>query len=322
MRAPVTKVLVVGAGAIGSLLGARFAAAGDRVTLVGRPDHVRAIREHGLRIDGIAPGSFSVIATTDLAEAEAPDAVALAVKTYDLAAVSASLGRGLTRAAPLLLPQNGLHVDGPVAAALSLGGWGDPESWIVRAVNTIPATLVAPGVVRQPGVGEITLPDPASRGSASAATSAWRAHLHRAGIEVRTVLDFERELWRKALVNAAINPVTALHRVPNGRLLDPPYRSEALGLLREAQRAAAAAGFVFTDREADADLERVVRATARNRSSMLQDVERGRPTEIDAISGEIVMTAGARGIDLPRTREVIDRLHRARPSSPEPAQPS
>jgi 2-dehydropantoate 2-reductase len=305
------KILVFGAGAIGSLFGARLVAAGNSVQLVGRAEHVAAIRSHGLRVEGTGAGTFRVEALSDVREATSPDVVILAVKTFNLASTASALGARLSRWVPILLPQNGLNVETTVAAALRSREGEDPTPWLVRAVNTVPVTLVGPGIVRQAGDGEVVIRDPQLPGPSADAASVFRALLTEAGIRVRLVPDLERELWRKALVNAAINPVTALHRVPNGRLLVDPYREEARVLLREAQQAAAAAGFAFTDAEADRDLDRVVRSTAENRSSMLQDRERGRPTEIDAISGEILRTATRQGIDLPATRAVVERLRAA-----------
>ncbi|MGI0156698.1 MAG: ketopantoate reductase family protein, partial [Thermoplasmata archaeon] len=253
-------------------------------------------------------GTFLLEALDSIGSAHAPDAVVLATKTFDLRRGATELGERFPRLVPTLLPQNGLDVEEVASEPLRSASGKDPIPVLVRAVNTIPATLVAPGVVRQAGDGEIVLRDPARPTPSSAATTVFRDAFHRAGVPVRLVPDLERELWRKALVNAAINPVTALHGVPNGRLRETPYREESRVLLREAQRAAEASGFRFSDSEADADLDRVVRASAQNRSSMLQDRERGRPTEIDAISGALLRAASAHGIDLPATRAVVARL--------------
>jgi len=314
-------VAVLGAGAVGCLLAARLARAGNRVILVGRAETVEAVRAHGLRVEGEEPGSWSVDAVERLAPGSGLEAVLIGVKTYDLDPAAVAIATSLPGPVPLLLPQNGLHVETVVERTLVARGWPSPGAWVVRAVSTVPAMVVAPGVVRQPGSGEVVLREPSSAGAAAAATGTWRALLERAGVRVRTVPDLDRELWRKALVNAAINPVTAVHGVPNGALLDAPYRDEARILLREAQRAAAAAGYPLDDAAADDALARVVGATARNRSSMLQDVDRGRPTEIDAISGEIVRTAAAAGIDLPATRAVVARLATTRSGAPAPTQP-
>ncbi len=314
------RILTLGAGAVGSVLAARLSAAGYSVELTARPAHAAAIRAHGLRVTGTDEGTFHPTALADLADASPPDAVLLTVKTFDLAAAATALGRRFPRPVPTLLPQNGLHIEPPVVAALRAASGADPTSALVRAVSSIPATLVGPGVVRQAGAGEIVLRDPAGGGPAAGATALFRDAFARAGLAVRLVDDLDRELWSKAIVNAAINPVTALHRVTNGRLRESPFREEAVALLREAQRAAGAAGVEFSDEVADRALERIVRATAENRSSMLQDRERGRPTEVDAISGEIVRVAAAHGIDLPRTRAVVERLRR--PAAADAAQSS
>ncbi|MGI0070931.1 MAG: ketopantoate reductase family protein [Thermoplasmata archaeon] len=316
------KVLVVGAGAVGSVLGARLSSAGHEVELLSRPAHVAAIRVDGLRLEGAGGGVFRPSAITDFAQATRPDVVLLTVKTPDLGAVATKLGARFPTLVPTLLPQNGLTAESLVVGPLRAAGGADPGPWLVRAVNSIPATLVAPGVVRLAGDGEIVLRDPAVATPSSTSIAILRDLLARTGIRVRLVPDLERELWRKALINAAVNPVTALGGVVNGRLGDPPYRDEAHTLLREAQRAAALAGFPFSDADADADLERVIRATAENRSSMLQDVDRGRSTEVDAISGEIVRTARAHGVDLPATRAVVVRLEalaRARAGRTQPS---
>jgi 2-dehydropantoate 2-reductase len=315
------RITVVGAGSVGCLFGARLAASGQSVRLIGRPESVRTLARNGIRVEGVDPGVWSVEATTSVDPGPEPDLVLLTVKTFDLVAAARALASAFRTPVPTLLPQNGLHIDVPVAAAVRAGGWTDPARVLVRAVNTVPAMLVAPGVVRQPGVGEVLLPDPSVAGAAPAA-GRFASVLATAGVPVRTVADLDLELWRKALVNAAINPVTAIHRVRNGRLLEPPYRAEAWTLLREAQRAAELAGFAFTNDEADRSLERVLRATAENRSSMLQDVERGRPTEIDEISGEILRTAAEHGVDLPATRKVLGRLAGAPAGPSGAAQPS
>ena len=297
------RVVVFGAGAIGSLLGAYLDRAGHSVLLVARPEHVAVIRESGLHLVGQFEGTFRVEAATEIPPGPTPDAVLLTVKTFDLATAAATVARGVRPGTPLLLPQNGLGIEERAARALRAGGWSEPESAMVRAVNSLPATWVRPGEIRVAGEGEILLPE--ARGPAARSIELMDHLLRGAGIRVRSVSDLRREVWRKAVLNAAVNPVTAVHDVVNGRLIDPPYQEEALHLLEEAARSARAAGVDLGDEEARADLDRVVRATAENRSSMLQDIDRGRPTEIDAISGEILRSGEAHGLDLPFTRKAI-----------------
>jgi 2-dehydropantoate 2-reductase len=302
------KILILAAGAIGSVLAARLQQAGHDVEVVARPDHVAAIRAHGLVVEGLAPGTFHVRALESLHDASGPELAILAAKTVNLATAAAELGRRFPRLPPTLLPQNGLHVEGPVRDVLRSEGVTTSEHSLVRAVTFLGATLERPGVVRQAGNAELVFQDPSAGGAAASATTAFLELFRGTRVRTRTVPDLERELWRKAIVNAAVNPVTALHGVTNGRLLVAPYHDPATRLLREAQRAAALAGYGISDAEADAELERVLRATAENRSSMLQDWTRGRPTEIDAISGEILREAAAHGVHLPETEAVVAQL--------------
>lgn len=311
------NVIVVGAGAVGSLFGARLASGGHHVTLVGRAAHVRAIQGGGLRVEGTAGGTFALDAVTDLAAAGPADAVLLTVKAFDLGSAAGALGRSLGPV-PTLLTQNGLGIESGVLDALRRAGWSRAEEWVVRAVHSVPATWLRPGVVRASGTGEVVLPDPASRGALDASIKRFVELLRGSGFSVRIAMDFEREVWRKVVVNAAINPVTALHGVPNGRLVEGPLHEEAEGLLAEALEVARAEGFAIGGDEAAGDLDRVLRATAENRSSMLQDIDRGRPTEIDAISGELLRRGAEHGIDLPRTREAA-RAVRARAAAGAPA---
>jgi 2-dehydropantoate 2-reductase len=300
------RVVVVGAGAIGTLLAGSLLEAGHSVTVVTRPAYLARLRTEGLRVESASGVRTYRVPIEDRPPADGTDLAVLAVKTFDVAGAASALGRAPP--VPTLLPQNGLGIERIVAGALRDSGWADPTRYLVRAVNSVPSTALGPGVVRWGGQGEILLPDAGEAGDAAPYVAAFRDLLAGAGLRVRTVPGFARELWRKAVLNAAINPVTAVRGIPNGELRNEPYRSEAITLLHEAAQAAARAGVFFADAEIEEDWERVVRSTATNRSSMLQDLDRGRPTEIDAISGELLRTAAAHGLELPATRAIIDRV--------------
>jgi 2-dehydropantoate 2-reductase len=305
------RIVIFGAGAIGSLLGASLAHGGHTVLLVGRADHVAAIRAEGLRVTGAIVETVPLLAETTVPPEFVPEMALLTPKTFDLAAAASLFALQVPVPVPTLLPQNGLGVEETVGAALTDGGWTDPPRWMVRAVNTLPATLLGPGAVRAAGKGELLLGR--ASGPAAAATRAFARLFRAADIPVRTVEHLEREVWRKALINAAVNPVTALHGIPNGRLLEEPYLAESWELLHEALETARAYDVVFTEKEMRADLEKIVRATAENRSSMLQDFDRGRRTEIQAISGELLRRGTAKGLDLPATRRAIETIRARTP---------
>jgi 2-dehydropantoate 2-reductase len=301
------KILVLGAGAVGSLIGAWLQEGGHSVVLVGRADHVAAVRGHGLEISGPRPRVVRMEAAVAIRPGAQADVVLVTTKTFDLERAATDLARTLPPH-PVLFLQNGLGILPLARDTLRSAGWADPAAYAVRGVNSIPATWVGPGEVRETGVGEILLPVPGEAGPAAGAARLFRMLFDGARVPVEAVPEFEREIWRKALVNAAINPVTAARGITNGELLEEPGRTEALRLLGEALAVARAAGFGFTSEEVTRDFERVVRATASNRSSMLQDLDRGRPTEIDAISGEILREAAKYGLDLPATRAIVAEI--------------
>jgi 2-dehydropantoate 2-reductase len=305
------RIVVVGAGAIGSLFGALLLRAGNDVTLVGRAEHVAAIHRNGLRVEGRTTGTFRIPAVSELSAGLQTDLCLLTVKTYDLEAAASQFGRAVKNPVPVAALENGLGVESTVETALSGNGWAESPDWVVRGINSVPATFAAPGVIRHAGEGELLLSDYRSGHHAEAIAQTFRA----AGIPARVDQDREREVWRKVLVNAAINPVTADHGIPNGRLLLDPYRGQALQLLDEAISVAQAEGVRFTDTDAQRELWRVVRATADNRSSMLQDLDRGHRTEIDSISGAILEIGRRRGLSLPATERIVQRIHSKEPHS-------
>ncbi|MGA7860636.1 MAG: 2-dehydropantoate 2-reductase [Thermoplasmata archaeon] len=303
------RIVVVGAGAIGSLFGALLQRAGNDVTLVARPEHVAAINRDGLKIEGRTTGTFRIPAVSELPSGLQTDLCLLTVKTHDLESAASVFGRAVTAPIPVAALENGLGVEATVEGALGAAGWPDAGQWIVRGINSVPATFVGPGTIRHAGEGELLLSDYRSGHHADVVAETFRA----AGIPARVEQDREREVWRKVLVNAAINPVTADHNIPNGRLLMDPYRSQALQLLDEALSVAQAEGVRFTDTDAQRELWRVVRATSDNRSSMLQDLDRGRRTEIDSISGAILELGQRRGLSLPATTRIVERIHAKEP---------
>lgn len=302
------RVLIFGAGAVGSLFGALLARSGIAVELVGPAAHIAAIRREGLQVEGSVNGSWPVTADERIASPVTADLVIVAVKTFDLERAARTMRGALPSAPPVLLPQNGLGIEGRFERGMDLDPHRPIHPPLVRAINTVPATLLGPGRVRYAGSGEVRLADPQGDGPVAQATRAFYSVFERAQIPVRYVPDFDRALWTKAVVNAAINPVTAAFSVPNGALLEPPYRAMVESLAAEGIAAAVASGHPLSSPAVLEELWGTVRATAENRSSMLQDVERGRPTELEAINGALLIAGTAHGVPMPETERAIERV--------------
>lgn len=272
-------VVVFGAGSLGSLIGGLLSSAND-VTLVGRETHVGAVRERGLAITGLLDLTARPASKTAL-EAGA-DIALVTVKAFDTPAAAEALSDFDFDA--VLTLQNGLGNEAALAAAID-----DP---VVSGVTTFGAILREPGVVECTGVGSVTVgPHQASSDYSDAESAA--AAFEAAGVDVEVRADMALVLWEKLAVNAGINPVTALAGIDNGALSTGPAGRLARHAATEVATVAREHGIDLSDGAARSSLEAVVETTAQNRSSMRQDVEIGRRTEVDAINGAIVDRAEA-----------------------------
>ena len=276
------QIVVFGAGSLGSLIGGLLAAEHD-VTLVGRPAHVDAVHADGLRISGQLEQRVFPDAIIDLDAEAAADLAVVTVKAYDTATAAEALAACDLDVALSL--QNGMGNEETLAEALSCP--------VLAGTTDYGARLREPAVVECTGVGAVTLGPRLGRERTLDADLPRRvgAAFTDAGIETRVEADMGPHLWEKLAVNAGINPVTALARVENGALPSGPAGEVAQRAAVEVAAVARANGVDLQDDAARRALRRVADATARNRSSMLQDVEAGRRTEIDAIAGYVIERA-------------------------------
>lgn len=288
MTNPTTdSILIVGTGAMACLFAARLASAGLAVTMLGTwPEGLETLQRNGVRL--IHPQgsvrSYRVKATNDTAACKDARYALVLVKSWQTRRAAKLLSKCLAPDGVALTLQNGLGNREILAQALG-------TRRVALGIVTEGATLVGPGMVRQAGEGVVSL------GSHPGLTTLaqW---LGAAGFIVENAPDANVLLWGKLVINAAINPITALLRISNGELLN---RQTSYTLMqataREAASIAVAQGIRLPYPDPVVAAESVARRTAGNYSSMLQDVMRRAPTEIDAICGAIVQ-AGEQ-VDLP-----------------------
>jgi 2-dehydropantoate 2-reductase len=295
-----------GTGALACAVGARLARAGERVALAGTWGAARAaLLTRGVVVHD-PEGTWSVpVEAASLEEVPGPVDVALVlVKAPRTASVAPALARVLSPTGLAVTLQNGLGPREVLVAALGAGR-------VAAGVAFLGAHLVAPGEVR-------VVPGRLVLGEEPATAEPVRrlaARMRRASLEVETTGDVERLVWTKLAANCAINPLSALHGIPNGALLaDPNLRRTMRAVAREVGAVATARG-VDLGRDAESLAEEVARATADNRSSMLQDLERGAATEIDALSGAVVAEGRRLGVPTPVNDGLWRRL-RAREGRP------
>ncbi len=295
-------VYVVGAGALGSLLGALLSRR-TQVEIVGRPKHVEAIRRQGgLRVSVSAPGVYPLEVSERLHQPPPEAIVLLTVKAFDLRGVLTELAPRLDPSHLVVVLQNGLGI-----RTLATSVLGRP---VLRAVTFMAAAFEAPGHVAFNAPGKTYFP------AGGEVLDLWRS----SGMPAEQVGDIDTYVWRKLAINAVINPLSALLGVPNGDLLR--LRGLPRGLVEEVVQVASRAGQGLETEETLAKVEASMRQTARNTSSMLQDLRAGRQTEIEWINGRIVALAEEYGLDVPRNQQLLELVRFAARSAAENRRPA
>jgi 2-dehydropantoate 2-reductase len=311
----VARILVAGSGALGSVIGGLLRKAGHDITLLGRALHLDAIDRDGLRIEGIWGEHLAtgLRTTTDASRlAESFDAILVTVKSYHTREVARAMRARLVANGVVISLQNGL---GNAEALVAEMG---PER-VLAARVIFGAEVVAPGRVRVTVYADPVLigtwpptADPQRR----ACARDWASRFAASGIPTEFTDDVASALWGKVLYNAALNPLGALLGVHYGALGENPQTRAIMdAVIAEAFSVALAEGVRLPWTSA-ADYcrvlyERLLPSTFLHRSSMVQDIERGRPTEIDAINGEVWRRGAARGLSTP-ANELLTRLIHAR----------
>jgi len=302
------KFAVLGAGAIGGWLGARLAHTGDDVTLIARGPHLEAMRTKGVTI--LEPDGIELVVrprcSEDLGLLSSADVVFVTVKAHSLPGLARQLGSAVSSQAMLVFAQNGLpwwyfigqeedrwlqSVDPGLVIRRNI----DPDQ-VVGCVVYPATSVVVPGVIRHEEGSRFTLAEPDD--SRSERLEALSAQLTQAGLKAPISTRVRDEIWLKLVGNATLNPLSALTRAAVGDLLaDPGMRTLALTLMREVEAVARSVGI-----ELPLEIERRLEESAAlgtHKPSMLQDLEAGRPLEVDPLVGSVVELAGQMNVPVP-----------------------
>jgi len=296
------NITVIGAGAIGGLMAAKLAAAGEAVSVVARGEHLKAIRERGLVLkEGGEEIVARVDATDRIADAGRPDLVVLAVKAHQAAAIAPDVASILAPSTMVLTAQNGIpwwyffkhggpH-EGVRLKSVDPGGViADhlPIDAIIAGIVYQAAEIESPGVIKHIEGNRFPLAE--IDGLKSERVAALSRIFFNAGFKSPVIADVRAEIWTKLWGNLAFNPISALTRA----MLDdicrfPPTRALAAAMMREAQVVGEAFGVKFRisveQRIAGAE------GIGAHKTSMLQDIEHGRAIEIEALLGSVVELA-------------------------------
>ena len=286
------KIVVIGSGAMGSLFGALLAESGEDVRLYDIwEEHVKAINEKGLSIeldDKIR--SVSVNATTDKRQIGKTDLAIIFVKSTQTGDAARTASELMGNNGFVLTLQNGM------GNADIIGKVIDPGR-IIAGTTSHGATMLGPGSIRHAGTGQTVI----GMWSCIKKTGIQKITdvFNKAGIITETVDDVRNVIWAKLLVNVGINAITALTGIKNGRILDLSVtKALSCAAVEEAMEVARALGVKVADNTVE-HVFQVAEATKDNRSSMGQDVDKRRQTEINAINGAVVKEAQKLGVKVP-----------------------
>jgi 2-dehydropantoate 2-reductase len=294
------KTCIVGAGAIGGLIGARLALAGEEVTLIARGPHLAAIREQGLKLisaDGTEQTARDIAATDKIGEAGEHDVVILALKAHQITEVAAELPALFGAATVVVTVQNGI----PWWYFQKLGGEyegkrlsaRDPDGAIERNIDArriigsiaYPAAdKPAPGVIRH--IEGLRFPLGELDGAKTERVKAIAEVFSRGGFRSPVLTDIRSQIWLKAWGNLSFNPISALTRATLAEMCRfAPTRRLAADMMSEAKQIAEKLGVTFrhTIEQRIEGAEQV----GEHKTSMLQDVEAGRPLEVEALVGVV-----------------------------------
>jgi len=296
------NITVIGAGAIGGHIAAKLAAAGERVKVVARGAHLKAIRERGLVLKEDGEEIAARVEATDrIAEAGGADLIVLAVKAHQLTPIAADVASIVKPATTVMTTQNGIpwwyflkhggpyeghrlesvDPDGVIADHL-------PIDTIIAAISYQAAEIESPGIIRH--IEGHRLPLAELDGRKTGRIAALSELFTRAGFKSPALQDVRTEIWTKLWGNLTFNPVSALsHATLEDICRFAPTRALAAAMMREAQTVGEAFGVRFRlsieKRIAGAE------SIGAHKTSMLQDIERGRAIEVDALLGSVIELA-------------------------------
>ena len=290
------RICVYGAGSLGSAIGGILADKHE-ISFIGRPANVEAILKNGLTIKGAFSRTVDAEAYSTIEGVRPPELMLITTKSYNTRAVMDACRNWVGEDTKVMTLQNGL------------GNLEILREWKGRSAfggtTTMGAVLESPGIVRLSGVGKTVVGGDIDAESAEEISSLFRT----AGIPSSVSTDINGEIWAKAIVNASINPITAILGVRNGALLESKVVSRLISdICHECERVAGAAGVSLPPPTPYERVQLVARETAENRSSMLRDVELGRQTEIESINGFICRFGVKEGVQTPLNRSLCSMV--------------
>jgi 2-dehydropantoate 2-reductase len=283
------NIVIFGAGAIGSLFGALLSKK-NAVTLIGRKMHIQTIRRNGLTIDGKTQLNVKISASDTIdCITSPPDLLIITVKSYDTALAIRQAKKIIAKKTCVLSLQNGLDNIGTITQVVN-------REQLIAGVTIHGVLFIKSGHIKHTGIGQTFLGE--LNGKLSLRIQNISNIFNNAGIQTVISNNIEKELWRKAIVNSCINPITAFFNCKNGYLMENPILEKMVErVCAESVNIANSHGIQIIYQDMIRKTKKVIHETFDNYSSMLQSIKRGKKTEIDSINGTFVKIGKIHKVD-------------------------
>ena len=288
------KITVIGPGAIGTLLAALLSNTDIKISLLVKPKHKELLRDRKIVLDNFN-GKRLEKKIRIITKLDNPDWIILAVKSYD---VDNLLGLLENSDAPILCCQNGIKTYLQLNKKIG-------KDRIAYMVTGMGSSKIETGEAEFRGSGFTFIGE--ASGAASPRLIVLSELMKTSGIKCEVVDDILSYVWLKTIINSSINPVAAYAKVINGDLRKPELNRIVRKICTESTRISEKVG-INLPLEPRSEIKKIIRNTAENKCSMLQDLENGRQTEIDAINGEIARIADSNGLDATYNKEFIEKI--------------
>jgi 2-dehydropantoate 2-reductase len=288
-----SEIIILGAGAVGSAFGALLSRQ-NKVLLVGRKEHVKAINQQGLQVIGHIEETFSLKAATKLESIPEKALLLLTTKSFDAASSLEEIKPLLKADTTILTLQNGLGIKEEIKAKTGLD--------ILQGFTYTGAIFLEPGKIFLSPLRGKTFIEPSKKAEAI------KQLLEEADFKTEVPENFRERQWEKFIINCVLNPLTAIFGVENNMIVQPSLDPVKKSIIDECLDVAKAEGVnLETDFLAHIN---IFFASSQNKSSMLQDLEKGRKTEIKYLNGKIVELAEKHGLKALTNQKIVKQIER------------
>ncbi|MBI2656459.1 2-dehydropantoate 2-reductase [Candidatus Woesearchaeota archaeon] len=284
------KIIILGAGAIGSLYGAKLSKLND-VVLVGNRQHADKINKSGLKIKGIENKIHKIKAITKIQNIENNTLILLTTKVYDSEKSIKSIKNLIKKDTIILCLQNGLYSENPVKQIVGR------KCLVLRGITNFGAIFLKPGIVRYTNYGYTAV-------ERSQKSKELAENFEKCGLNAHVSKDIRIDIWQKLILNCVLNPITAILRIENRGIADERLNPLKKLIIGECLKVAKKDGIAF-----DIDFVKKINngiKNSRNLSSMLQDLMKGKKTEIDYLNGVVVDLGKRFGIECPVNSGIVE----------------